>query len=42
MLLSNSYDRKIGKLTASQHVHNLFINLFIFLNVLPGTAKREP
>lgn len=41
MLLSNSYDRKIGKLTASQHVHNLFIYLF-FLNLLPGTAKREP
>lgn len=28
MLLSNSYDRKIGKLTASQHVHNLFIYFF--------------
>lgn len=30
MLLSNSYDRKIGKLTASQHVHNLFIIIIIF------------
>lgn len=28
MLLSNSYDRKIGKLTASQHVHNLFFFFF--------------